>query len=146
MDECQVTKNRTSSRIFKRFEHFLGGQKGCVCWVMKIFYLGENCWVADSQWLIVFCHEEFQTFGLMRPYFSNWVHSCWAKIRSCGVIPVWVALVGLLSSFSLKGKDMKNFGFFHNGFGWVKMLWFSGQNLRIWFVMAWYEGGELAKE
>ncbi|KAH9734689.1 hypothetical protein KPL71_017455 [Citrus sinensis] len=50
--------------------------------------------------------------------------------KSEGLIPGWVALVGLMSSFSLKGNLMKKDLFFHKGFGWVNSEWDSGQKLK----------------
>ena len=48
----------------------------------------------------------------MRPSERRVVSSCLAKAKWSGFIPLWLAFVGLTSSFFLKGRYMKNFGFF----------------------------------
>ena len=47
---------------------------------------------------------------------GSWV----AKAKCSGFIPLWLAFVGLTSSFFLNGRYIKNFGFFHKGFGFLR--------------------------
>ena len=68
--------------------------------------------------------------GSTKPWANNYEHSFWARSKSEGLIPGWVALVGLMSSLSLKGNLMKKDLFFHKGVGWVNSEWDSGQKLK----------------
>ena len=53
--------------------------------------------------------------GSIRPWTNSWEHSCWARSKSEGLIPGWVALVGLMSLLGLKGSLMKKFHFSREG-------------------------------
>ena len=55
--------------------------------------------------------------GLMSPSMSSVEISCLARSKCSGFIHLWLAFVGLTSSFFLKGRCMKKSGFIHKGFG-----------------------------
>ena len=62
---------------------------------------------------------------------------CLAKTKCPGFIPLWLAVVRFTSSFFLKGRCMKKFGFFHKGFGFLRRNseWlFAQQSLMIWIL------------
>ena len=61
--------------------------------------------------------------------------SCLARAKCSGFIHLWLAFVGLTSSFFLKGRRMKKSGFIHKGFGFFckNSEWlFAQQSLMIW--------------
>ena len=58
--------------------------------------------------------------GSMMPSKKRVGNSCLAMAKCFGFIPLWMALVGFTSSFFLKGRCMKKFGFFHKGFFFFK--------------------------
>ena len=55
--------------------------------------------------------------GSMSPSVRSVQISCWARAKCFGFIPLWLAFLGLTSSFFLKGRCMKKSGFIHKGFG-----------------------------
>ena len=67
---------------------------------------------------VAHAHEE--AVGSIRPSKRKVDNSCLAKAKFSRFIPLWLAFVGFTSSFFLKGRCMKKFGFFHKGFGFLK--------------------------
>ena len=75
--------------------------------------------------------------GSMRPSERRVDNYCLVKAKCSRFIPLWLAFVGFTSSFFLKGRCMKKFGFFLKGFGFLRrnLEWlFAQQSLMIWIL------------
>lgn len=125
----QVAKIPPFNRILKKSLPAKDWRTASFCEATGIFHQLRSDLKVDSWWLAVVFpwlalifyshrrHAHGDDVASINPWDSSSLHS-WVAICWCsGFMPGWLAFVGLMSSFFLNGREMKNFSFFHRGFG-----------------------------